>query len=82
MNGRPARPETRPAGVQHSHGGPVLHPGPSREAWCPSCRAWTSIAVDLLLLSTEGVRSAGALTWCDVCEDPRDPMPELRINRG
>lgn len=81
MSGRPAQREVRPAGVQPANSSPVLHPGPSRETWCLSCRAWTGIAADLLLLSAEGVWSAGTLTWCEVCEDPRNPMPVRRIDR-
>lgn len=77
MTGRPVR-----QGVLPAYGGPVLHPGTSRDAWCPSCRAWTSVAADLLLLSVEGVSSAGTLTWCDVCEDPRDPLPARRIDHA
>ncbi|MFF4391451.1 hypothetical protein ACFY0G_32380 [Streptomyces sp. NPDC001552] len=60
----------------------ALHPGTTREAWCGDCRAWTSIAADLLLLTPQGVATAGTLTWCEVCEDPTSPLPARRIDRG
>ncbi|KPI33277.1 hypothetical protein OV450_1365 [Actinobacteria bacterium OV450] len=78
MSGRPGR---RAAQI----GKPVtedvaLHPGTAREAWCADCRAWTSITADLLLLTSHGVTTAGVLAWCEVCEDPANPLPARRID--
>ncbi|MGW6456540.1 hypothetical protein ACWF94_11555 [Streptomyces sp. NPDC055078] len=73
----------RPATTeQQGHGGPVLHPGTTREAWCVSCRAWTGITCEMHLLTPEGVSTSGALAWCEVCEDPTNPLPARRIDRG
>ncbi|GAA2948284.1 hypothetical protein ACFPN0_15210 [Kitasatospora cinereorecta] len=60
----------------------VLHPGSLREEWCPDCRAFTQITADLLLMSPDGVSTAGAVSFCEVCEDPDSPLPPPRIPRG
>ncbi|MFF4292099.1 hypothetical protein ACFY0N_00410 [Streptomyces vinaceus] len=80
MNGQPGR-----RGAEIHKPAPervALHPGTTRETWCKDCRAWTRITAELLLITDEGVGPAGVLTWCEVCEDPRTPLPARRIDRG
>ncbi|MFE7330789.1 hypothetical protein ACFU8W_38785 [Streptomyces sp. NPDC057565] len=78
----PRRAQRPDATQQPAPDGPVLYPGTTREAWCPDCRAWTGITAELLLLTSEGVATAGDLTWCEVCQDPTSPLPVRRIDRG
>ncbi|MFD3848173.1 hypothetical protein ACFWVB_20070 [Streptomyces microflavus] len=73
----PQAPQSAPAVVEV-----VLHPGPLRTDWCHACKADTRITADLVLLTPGGLSTVGALSWCEVCEDPDCPLPQRRINGG
>ncbi|WP_433856663.1 hypothetical protein [Streptomyces kronopolitis] len=59
-----------------------LHAGRLRTAWCDVCKAWTHLTADLLLLAPEGVSTIGVWSWCEVCDDPDDPLPARRTDRA
>ncbi|MFE0763699.1 hypothetical protein [Streptomyces smyrnaeus] len=75
----PAQPAREPRTVT---GDLSLHAGALRPEWCTTCKAWTQLSTDLLLLSPGGVASVGSLTWCEVCDDPDSPLPARRIDRA
>lgn len=47
-------------------------PGPAREDWCPTCKAWTRLLGDVYMLTPEGVAVVGTWTACEICDDPGD----------
>ncbi|GGQ50085.1 hypothetical protein GCM10010250_22110 [Streptomyces althioticus] len=47
-------------------------PGPAREDWCPTCKAWTRLLGDILLLTPDGVSVVGTWTACEICDDPSE----------
>ena len=75
---RPDRPTT----VQRPHADLSLHAGALRAGWCTTCKAFTHISTDLLLLTPGGVSTVGTWSWCEICDDPDDPLPARRINRA
>jgi hypothetical protein len=62
--------------------GLVLHPGTLRTGWCRVCKAWTHITAELLLLTPAGVTPGGVWAWCEICDDPDNPLPARRIDRA
>ncbi|MET9321989.1 hypothetical protein ABZX75_17610 [Streptomyces sp. NPDC003038] len=60
----------------------ALHPGTVRTGWCRTCKAWTHLTADLLLLSPDGLTLVGTWAWCEVCDDPENPLPVRRIDRA
>lgn len=74
------RPERRPA--LHQPAGLALHPGTLHTGWCTTCKAWTHITTDLLLLAPGGVSVLGRWAWCEICDDPDSPLPARRIDRA
>lgn len=62
--------------------GVALHPGTLHTDWCPTCKAWTHITSDLLLLTADGVTTVGTWAGCEICEDPDVPLPTRRIDRA
>ncbi|MCX5326287.1 hypothetical protein [Streptomyces sp. NBC_00120] len=58
-----------------------LHAGRVRSGWCSACKAWTHLTADLLLLAPEGVSTIGTWEWCEICDDPDEPLPARRIDR-
>lgn len=47
--------------------------GEPRETWCWSCKAFTRLTGDVLVLGPEGVTPVGTWTYCDICDDQEDP---------
>ncbi|MDX3239373.1 hypothetical protein PV392_27535 [Streptomyces sp. ME03-5709C] len=56
----------------------TVAPSRVRSAWCGSCKAYTLLAGDLVLLTPEGVSTLGTWTWCEVCDDPADQTDTRR----
>ncbi|MGW2951517.1 hypothetical protein [Streptomyces eurythermus] len=46
--------------------------GPAREDWCITCKAYTRVTGDILMLSPAGVSVVGAWTTCEICDDLDD----------
>ncbi|MEV6565874.1 hypothetical protein [Streptomyces kronopolitis] len=80
MNG-PRGPRSRIA-VGQPPAGLSLHAGTLRSGWCTKCKAWTYISTDLVLLTSSGVSTLGTWEWCEICDDPDDPLPARRIDRA
>ncbi|NGO66797.1 hypothetical protein [Streptomyces boncukensis] len=59
-----------------------LHAGHLQSGWCPACKAYTYVSCALLLLTEQGVATIGELGWCEICDDPDDPLPPRRIDRA
>lgn len=78
MTARPHRPPA-PAPVRV---GLALHCGTVRTGWCTTCKAWTQLTADLLLLAPDGVSHLGTWTWCEICDDADAPLPPRRIPRA
>lgn len=60
----------------------ALHAETTATGWCLTCKAWTLLTADLLLLTPGGVSTLGTRTWCEVCDDPDDPLPPRRTERA
>lgn len=60
----------------------TVTPGTPAPTWCPTCKAYTRLAGELLLLDPAGVTQVGSYTWCEVCDDPHTPLPPRRIGHG
>ncbi|MET9462442.1 hypothetical protein ABZY05_46845 [Streptomyces canus] len=46
--------------------------GPAREDWCRTCKAWTRVTGDILMLTAGGVSVVGTWTACEICDDQED----------
>ncbi|WP_399879958.1 hypothetical protein ACGH7X_00050 [Streptomyces sp. BBFR51] len=53
-------------------------PGPAREDWCPTCKAWTRLTGNILLLTPGGVSVVGTWTACEICGDEDDDQEATR----
>lgn len=40
--------------------------------WCTTCKAWTLLAGEIVLLTTDGVVTVGVWAWCETCDPPED----------
>jgi hypothetical protein len=49
-----------------------VDPGPAREDWCPTCKAWTRLTGDILMLTAGGVSVVGTWTACEICDEHDD----------
>ncbi|MFJ4469570.1 hypothetical protein ACIP2X_19045 [Streptomyces sp. NPDC089424] len=38
--------------------------------WCSTCKAWTLLAGEIVLLTQDGVARVGYWAWCETCEPP------------
>ncbi|PWI15973.1 hypothetical protein DI272_18740 [Streptomyces sp. Act143] len=50
----------------------IVTPGPAREDWCKTCKAWTRTTGDILMLTPGGVSVVGTWTACEICNDEED----------
>ncbi|MFC8465991.1 hypothetical protein [Streptomyces sp. NPDC057250] len=48
------------------------------EEWCADCKAFTRVTARLLVLTADGVGDLGPWTWCEVCDDPDQTLPDRR----
>lgn len=46
--------------------------GVPRVKWCPTCKALTGVAVDILALFPAGPANLTTVTFCEICDDPDD----------
>ncbi|MFZ3595047.1 hypothetical protein [Streptomyces sp. BH104] len=72
----------RPTGALLNRNDLSLNAGQVRSGWCTTCKAWTHLTADLLLLAPEGVSTIGTWEWCEICDDPDDPLPARRIDHA
>lgn len=56
----------------------TLMSGNATARWCTTCKAWTVLAGDLLLLSPGGVSTVGEFAWCEICDDPDQQQEATR----
>lgn len=62
----PRRPvEPRPADVEVTASAANV----SAE-WCSTCKAWTLLAGEIVLLTPDGVATVGYWAWCETCDPP------------
>lgn len=47
--------------------------GVPRSRWCPTCKALTAAAIDVLALFPAGPTRVSTVVFCEVCDDPDDP---------
>lgn len=38
--------------------------------WCTTCKAWTLLAGEIVLLTRDGVVQVGYWAWCETCDPP------------
>jgi hypothetical protein len=41
--------------------------------WCSTCKAYTLLAGEIVLLTPDGVATVGYWAWCETCEPPEVP---------
>lgn len=46
--------------------------GVPRSRWCPTCKALTAVAVDVLALFPAGPVPVSTVVFCEICNDPDD----------
>ncbi|MGX1301349.1 hypothetical protein [Streptomyces chartreusis] len=62
----PRRPvEPRPADVEVTASAANV----SAE-WCSTCKAYTLLAGEIVLLTRDGVATVGYWAWCETCDPP------------
>jgi hypothetical protein len=47
--------------------------GVPRTKWCPTCKALTAVAVDVLALFPAGPSRVATVEFCEIHDDPDDP---------
>jgi hypothetical protein len=40
--------------------------------WCSSCKAFTLLAGEIVLLTRDGVVTVGYWAWCETCDPPEE----------
>lgn len=40
--------------------------------WCSSCKAYTLLAGEIVLLTPDGVVTVGYWAWCETCDPPEE----------
>lgn len=77
-------------GRERHRTGPEAPPAPSltvtllpgtdtREDWCTACKAYTRLTGTVLILTPNGVATAGDWAWCEICDDPTDQGGPARV---
>lgn len=75
MNGpdparRPAAADARPAPVAT-----VAASGLTAD-WCTTCKAYTRVTGEVVLITRDGVSTVGVFEWCEICDDAPDARQE------